>query len=300
MTRIVSIGECMIEMAPMDAAASYHMGFAGDTMNTAWYLRRLLPERDRVDYVTAVGTDSASDQMVQFLHDAGLGTGHIARRADRTVGLYMIQLQDGERSFSYWRGQSAARALASDTDTLTRALAGADMAYFSGITVAILPPEDRRRLLAVLAEFRASGGMVMFDPNLRPKLWSTPEEMTEAIMQAAGVSSTVLPSHEDEAAWFGDADLSATAARYANAGAQTVLVKNGGGPMLAMVAGEVTLHDPDPVAQIVDTTAAGDSFNAGYLAAVLQGQSTAQAVRAGARLAGKVIQARGALVDPGA
>lgn len=299
MTRIVSIGECMIEMAPIGADESYNLGFAGDTMNTAWYLRRLLPGSDRVEYLTAIGTDTASDQMLAFLQDAGLGTDHIARRADRTVGLYMIQLQDGERSFSYWRGQSAARTLASDETALTLALEGADMVYFSGITMAILPPEDRARLLAVLAAFRARGGMVVFDPNLRPKLWTSPAEMTEAITQAAGISSTVLPSHEDEAAWFGDADLAATAARYAASGVQCVVVKNGGGQMLVSVKGEVSLHEPEAIPKIVDTTAAGDSFNAGYLAAILQGQSTAQAVRAGAALAGKVIQARGALVDLG-
>jgi 2-dehydro-3-deoxygluconokinase len=152
-------------------------------------------------------------------------------------------------------------------------------------------------LLGVLGAFRAAGGTVVFDPNLRPKLWATPDEMTKAITQAAEVSSTVLPSHEDEAAWFGDADLSATAARYAASGAQRVIVKNGGGPMLAWIEGKTTWHTPEAIPQIVDTTAAGDSFNAGYLAAILRGESTAQAVRAGAALAGKVIQARGALVD---
>lgn len=296
MTRIVAIGECMIEMAPTGSAGDYRMGFAGDTMNTAWYLRRLLGEADQIDYVTAVGTDAASDQMVSFLRDAGLGTDHIARRENRTVGLYAIQLENGERSFSYWRGQSAARTLAADSAFLERALDGADVAYLSGITVAILPEQDRLRLLSALTTFRESGGTVVFDPNLRPKLWTSPGEMTAAIMQVAAVSSIVLPSHEDEAEWFGDADTAATATRYAKAGAQTVLVKNGPGQMLALVDGETSWHSPEVVETVVDTTAAGDSFNAGYLAAMLQGAPLAAAVAAGASLGAKVIQARGALV----
>jgi 2-dehydro-3-deoxygluconokinase len=296
MTRILAIGECMVEMAPTDVAGTYKMGFAGDTMNTAWYLRRLLGTDHQVDYFSAVGTDSASDQMLDFLEGAGIGTDHIARSPNRTVGLYIIQLNEGERSFSYWRGQSAARTLAQDGTLLENALMGADVAFFSGITVAILPKGDRDRFLAILAAFKAAGGTVVFDPNLRPKLWKSKEDMTSAIMQAAAVSSISLPSHEDEAEWFGDADSLATAARYAKAGARTVLVKNGPAKILIHADNTVTTLSPEKIAAVVDTTAAGDSFNAGYLAAIVQGASEMEAAAAGAVLAGKVIRSRGALV----
>lgn len=296
MTRILAIGECMVEMAPTVVVDTYKMGFAGDTMNTAWYLRRLLGPDHQVDYFTAVGTDSASDQMLGFLEQAGIGTDHITRRADRTVGLYMVQLNNGERSFNYWRGQSAARTLAQDDTLLKNALKGADVAFFSGITIAILPKDDRARILAVLATFKAAGGTVVFDPNLRPKLWDSKEDMTCAIMQAAAVSSISLPSHEDEAEWFGDADSAATAARYAKAGARTVLVKNGPAEILIHADDTITTISPEKIDTVVDTTAAGDSFNAGYLAARLQGASETEAAAAGAVLAGKVIRSRGALV----
>jgi 2-dehydro-3-deoxygluconokinase len=286
----------MVEMAPTDVAGTYKMGFAGDTMNTAWYLRRLLGTDHQVDYFSAVGTDSASDQMLDFLEGAGIGTDHIARSPNRTVGLYIIQLNEGERSFSYWRDQSAARTLAQDGTLLENALMGADVAFFSGITVAILPKGDRDRFLAILAAFKAAGGTVVFDPNLRPKLWKSKEDMTSAIMQAAAVSSISLPSHEDEAEWFGDADSLATAARYAKAGARTVLVKNGPAEILIYADNTVTTLSPEKIAAVVDTTAAGDSFNAGYLAAIVQGASEMEAAAAGAVLAGKVIRSRGALV----
>ncbi|SDZ40701.1 2-keto-3-deoxygluconate kinase [Jannaschia faecimaris] len=299
MSRIVCIGECMIEMAPTTRDAEYRMGFAGDTMNTAWYLRRLLPHSDEVDYFTAVGSDAASGQMVDFLAREGLGTAHVLRRADRTIGLYMIQLQDGERSFSYWRGQSAARTLAQDAGPLSDALDRAQVAYFSGITLAILPQADRARLLDTLGQFRANGGEVVFDPNLRPRLWQTTEEMTASVMQAAGISDTVLPSHEDEAAWFGDADPAATADRYSKAGARTVVVKNGPGQILACQDGTITEHAPVAVAEVVDTTAAGDSFNAGYLAHRIDGQTIPRSIQAAAELAALVVRSRGALVSTG-
>ncbi len=297
MTRHVCIGECMVEMAPTEAAATYRMGFAGDTMNTAWYLRRRLDAADRVDYFTAVGTDTVSDQLVAFLKNAGIGTDHVQRRPDLTVGLYMIQLDQGERSFNYWRGQSAARTLAQDVTALDTALRGAEMAYFSGITAAILPKAERAGFLDALLRFRAGGGQVVFDPNLRPKLWPSPDDMTNAIMDAAAVSTMVLPSFEDEAAWFGDADPTATAQRYAGVGARTVLVKNGSDQIVVLSDGQTSCHPPEKVDHIVDTTAAGDSFNAGYLAAILTGAPLAEAVAKGASLAARVIQSRGALVE---
>lgn len=296
MTRIVAIGECMVEMAPTGRAGEFQMGFAGDTMNTAWYLRRLLPEADRVDYLTAIGTDAVSDQMLAFLADAGIGTAHVFRRDDLTVGLYMIQLAGGERGFSYWRSQSAARTLARDSSALTRALADAQVAFFSGITLAILPADDRSRLLGALKQFRGNGGEVVFDPNLRPRLWQSSDMMMAAVMQAASVSDTVLPSYEDEATWFGDADPAATAARYADSGARMVVVKNGSGPVTCCENGMVNQHDAANVTKVVDTTAAGDSFNAAFLATRLGGQATPQAIDAACRLAAKVVQSRGALI----
>ena len=195
--RFVAIGECMVEMAPQVQPDHYRMGFAGDTLNTAWYLRQLIDDNKSVDYFTAIGTDVASDRLMTFLIDAGIGTQHILRRDDRTLGLYLIQLTMGERSFSYWRGQSAARTLAVDPAVLAAAIAGADLVYFSGITLAILPPSDRINLLKTLAYYRISGGQVAFDSNLRPKLWNTTKVMKDWVMRAAAVSDIVLPSHDD-------------------------------------------------------------------------------------------------------
>ena len=297
MTRIVAIGECMVEMAPVATEGQFCLGYAGDTLNTAWYLRRLLGAGDRVDYFTAVGNDAISEKMAGFLQHAGIGTEHILRRDDKSVGLYMIQLQDGERSFCYWRSDSAARTLAADPVPLQAALDGADLAYFSGITLAILPPADRSRFLTVLRQFRSGGGIVVFDPNLRPKLWASPDEMTQAVMQAAAVSDIALPSYDDEAHWFGDGSPEATLQRYAAAQVGCCIVKNGSGHIHAGDGGQCMICDPVQDVTLVDTTAAGDSFNAGFIAARLQGADLRDAVQAGASLAARVIAKLGALVD---
>jgi 2-dehydro-3-deoxygluconokinase len=295
--RVISIGECMVEMGPAAEPGLFRMGFAGDTFNTAWYLRHRLPPEWHVDYLSAVGTDGISATMATFMEDAGIRTAHLARLPDATVGLYLIELKNGERSFAYWRGQSAARRLAEDHARLRDALSGASLAYLSGITLAILPPPDRARLLAALADYRAKGGRVAFDPNLRLRLWPSPAAMTEAVTEAARLADIALPSFEDDAAAFGDADLEGTARRYAALGVTEVIVKNGAGRISALVEGAWHTHDPIPAAEVVDTTAAGDSFNAGYLAARLTGAPVAEALAAGSTLAARVVGGRGALVE---
>lgn len=294
MNRFLSIGECMVEMAPAEGGG-YAMGFAGDTFNTAWYVRRCLPPGVEVAYLSAVGDDAISHRMTAFIREAGI-VPELAVRPDRTVGLYLISLDAGERSFSYWRDTSAARDLARNLDALAE-LARGDMAFFSGITLAILPDEGRRALLGQLAQARARGVRIAFDTNLRPKLWSGPDEMRDWVGQAAGVADIALPSFDDEAAHFGDADPAATARRYAIAGAECVVVKNGAGPVTIYHDGVVTEVTPEPVTHVVDTTAAGDSFDAGFLSALVGGASPDEAAQAGCQLSAAVIGARGALVD---
>lgn len=293
--RVVALGECMVEMAP-DADGRFAMGFAGDTFNTAWYLRRLLPGAWRVDYATAVGDDQVSERMLDFFAAEGIGTTHARRIAGAGVGLYMITLEGYERKFTYWRSASAARCMAMDGDALANALRGARLAYVSGITLAILPGGDRNRLLAALGVARAAGTLLAFDPNMRPRLWPDAETMRAEILRAAAMMDIVLPSFDEEAAQFGDADPAVTARRYADAGAGMVVVKNGAGEMAVRVGAAGVRFQPPVAPVVVDTTAAGDSFNAGFLAAHLIGRPLTDALSEGASLARRVIAARGALV----
>ena len=293
--RILSIGECMAEMAPFDAPGTYRMGFAGDTFNTAWYLAQLSPETP-LSYFTAVGDDAISSRMLDVMHKSGVYTQQVRIVPNRSVGLYLITLDNGERSFTYWRSQSAARLLAQDTHALAHAMAQSDLIYFSGITLAILDQEGRGALLDAARVARRAGKRIAFDPNLRPHLWDSPSEMTDNIMQAAAVSDIALPSFEDEAHWFNDMNPAATLQRYAKAGAETIVVKNGAEAVLYRTCdaeGSVTVP---PLASVVDTTAAGDSFNAGILAGLATDTPLPDSIALACKLAGHVVQGKGALV----
>ncbi|WP_054008496.1 sugar kinase [Cypionkella psychrotolerans] len=293
--RVLAIGECMVELSSAGDGL-LRQGFAGDTFNTAWYLRHCLPADWTVDYLSAVGTDALSDQMLAFMQASGIGTAHVAQRAETTVGIYLISLQNGERSFSYWRDSSAARRLADDPVALAHGLAGAALVVFSGITLAILPASGRAALLAAVAQARSNGALVAFDPNMRARLWPEVAELRHWVTAAARGADIVLPSFDEDARVFGDASPSVTIARYRALGVGCVVVKNGGG-MVETWEGSACEMQPAPQS-VVDSTAAGDSFNAGFLAARMQGASMPESLQQGAALAAQVIAAPGALIAP--
>jgi 2-dehydro-3-deoxygluconokinase len=295
--RFVSIGECMIEMSGGEDR-TYRLGFAGDTLNTSWYARARLPKDWQVDYVTALGEDLYSTQMRQFFDENGIGTRHIRTVKSRRPGLYLIHQEGGDRRFTYWRENSAARLLADDPEALQGALNGASLIYFSGITMAILDSRARGRLMHAIVAGRDAGAKVAFDPNVRPALWSSPRVMASSLTAAATVADIVLPTFGDEAPIFGDLSAEDTADRYLSIGAQEVAVKNGAeAAVIATRDGRVEIA-PEGNPKLVDPTGAGDSFNGAYLSARLTGVSPADAARAAHRVAGIVIGHRGALVDP--
>jgi 2-dehydro-3-deoxygluconokinase len=288
--RFVSVGEAMIELSGGENA-QFRMGFAGDTLNCIWYARARLGADWTTDYVTALGDDNFSTEMRAYLSAHNIGTGHIQTIEGRRPGLYMIQQKDGDRQFTYWRETSAAKLLAEDK------AAGADLIYFSGISLAILAPKARGRLLKAIVNARRAGALIAFDPNARPRLWKSVPVMGAVVTAAAGLCDIVLPTYPDEQLTFGDADPSVTAGRYQELGIPEVVVKDGAGAAVVATASGMDSIAPAP-ANVIDATGAGDSFNGAYLAARLQGADAIEATRAAHRVAGVVVGHRGALVDP--
>jgi len=283
----------MVEMA-VQKDGSYTMGFAGDTFNTAWYAQQLARDDIEVAYLTVVGDDSASRKMVDFISASGI-TPEIGTEHGRSVGLYMIALNNGEREFTYWRDASAARKLAGYLRPVDAARDDT-MIVFSGITLAILEEADRGHFLNALRAARARGAQIAFDPNYRPRLWTTEQTARHWIMQAAALADYVLPSFDDEKRLFGDKDPLACAQRYVAAGVSVVAIKNGADPVLVWQdATSVSVAAQTPE-EIIDTTAAGDSFNAAFLVGVLAGEPLVQAAQHGCKLAAQVVSRRGALI----
>lgn len=297
---IACIGECMVELGALDfARGAARLGVAGDTLNTAVYLRRCLPRAaGEVSYLTALGDDPISERMVAVIAGHGLETGMIARRKGALPGIYAIELApDGERSFHYWRNAAAARDMFGAGALDLQRLAEFSVIYLSGITLAILPPDHRAALIAALGRCKAAGATVVFDSNYRPRLW--PDQATAQAAMAAiwAVTSIALPSQDDEAALWGADDGQAILARIAGAGVAEIALKRGAAGPLLWAEGRCIAADYPGAPVVRDTTAAGDAFNAAYLAARLSGRDAAQAAMAGHALACQVIGQPGAIVD---
>jgi 2-dehydro-3-deoxygluconokinase len=298
---VYAIGECMIELqrsVSLDGAMDYRFG--GDTLNAAVYMARLVdPGHARVAYVTGLGVDGMSAEMLAGWEVEGIDTSCVQRLPERLPGIYMIETEpSGERRFHYWRTDSAARHWlgAPGAAKVLEQLAGARMVYLSGISLAILAPAERARLISVLAECRANGGSVVFDNNYRPRLWESAAVARDVYGRVLAHTGIALLTLDDEQALYGDHTAHAAVERTRAQGVDEVVVKCGAAP--AVVWAEGRLHEiaPRQVADVVDTTAAGDSFGAAYMAARLAGKDPAAAARAGHLLAGAVIRRRGAII----
>jgi len=297
--RIALLGECMLELRGT-AFGAMQQGFGGDTLNTAVYLARLgRLFKVSASYATALGDDALSDGLVQRWSTEGVDTSLVRRLPGRTPGLYQITVDArGERSFSYWRDHSAAKAYFEGGESpLERAAAEIDALYLSGISLAILPPAGRERAFALMRRLHERGVPVVFDNNYRPRLWSRREEAQDCFLRAYTLCSIALITLDDEAALHGLADAEA-AQRLARAlpCAEVVMKRGAGATLIRAGDGHLVEVPTQAVGMVVDTTAAGDSFGAGYVAARLGGADPRSAADWGNRLAARVIQHPGALI----
>jgi 2-dehydro-3-deoxygluconokinase len=293
MTRVACIGECMIELR-QTSGSQLSRGYGGDTLNTAVYLARL---GLAVDYITALGDDPISDEMVAAWEAESVGTRLVARLPGKLPGLYMIQTDEaGERRFYHWRESSAVRSLMSlpQTEEILGALAGYDLVYLSAITLSLYDESGRRRLIAALDAARRRSVRIAFDTNFRPRGWPDLEIARRAYQAAFDIADIVLASTEDMSALYPGENSDQLLARMPG---REAVMKLAEPACIVRFAGQSQIVKADPVRDaVVDTTAAGDSFAAAYLAARLGSADPVAAARAGHRLAGAVVCHRGAII----
>ncbi len=295
--RVLAIGEVMIELA-RGADGRYTLGFGGDTFNTAVYMARAGLD---VAYATRLGDDPYSAGVRALAVGEGVATDFMTQVPNRNSGLYLIETSPaGERSFHYWRERAPARELFDadgDAAALQSALRRASLVVFSGITLSLYAPPALDTFAGLLADAKSHGARIAMDGNFRPRGWSHDRVRARAVMQRFWrLADIALPTFDDEQALWGDADASATLARLRTLGIAEIVVKRGAdGALVATDAGAQEVPCPARVVPL-DTTAAGDSFNAAYLSARLAGAEPGAAAIAGHRLAALVIQHPGAIV----
>lgn len=298
MTQHIIIGECMVEMSSRGQHL-YYQTFAGDTYNTAVYLKRC-NAKQTVSYWTAIGQDVISQQFMEKLHYEQLDASLVFAHLSRTLGLYMIDTDDaGERSFAYWRSDSAAKRLVAlfQQNHGVDSLANAKSIFLSGISLAILNDEDKHSLLQLLSAAKQLGCCIIFDPNYRPRLWASAEQARLWTDKAYALADIAFPGCDDHLTLYGHNGIADIQQHVSACGVKEMIIKNGEHGIQIFSQGQHSIIPAHKAAQVVDTTAAGDAFNGAYLAARFAGKTEAYAAGYGAKVAAFVIGYKGAIVD---
>jgi 2-dehydro-3-deoxygluconokinase len=285
----------MIELA-RGADGRFGVGCGGDAFNTAVYLARA--GMDAV-FASALGDDPYSDRIMALAAAEGVSGDLVLRVPGRLPGLYLVDTDSsGGRTFHYWREGAPAAELFElrDWGSVAEHLLAAKLIYFSGITLSLYSNTGLGRFLALIELARQAGVKVAFDSNFRPRDWKGDLSRTRTVfMEALKRVDMVLPAYDDEAVLWGDPSPEATVERLQAFGIAEIVVKNGPNSALVAAAGSREFIPVPEVVVPVDTTAAGDSFNAGYLAARLKGEGPTAAAARAHQLAGEVIRHRGAI-----
>jgi 2-dehydro-3-deoxygluconokinase len=294
--RAVTIGEAVIEFV-RGGDGRFGLGCAGDTFNAAVYLGRAGVD---AAFATALGDDPYSDAILALAAAEGVATDLVLRLRGRLPGLAVVDTDTaGNRRHYDWRGQSPARELFElpDWGRVAEGLTKAELIYFSGITLSLYSNAGLGRFLALVEMARQQGVKIAFDGNFRPRGWRGNLSRTRAVfMEALKRVDMALPAYDDEAVLWGDPSPEATVARLEAFGVPEIVVKNGPNSALIAAGGRQEFVPVPEVVVPVDTTAAGDSFNAGYIAARLRGKLPAEAAAEAHQLAAQVIRHRGALM----
>jgi 2-dehydro-3-deoxygluconokinase len=301
LAQVIVVGECMLELLRQGQEQGkdqgWLLGYAGDSFNTALYLCRLdVP----VAYLTALGADPFSQEMRAAWAGEGIDISLVLTDATRLPGLYVTRNDaDGERHFYYWRENAAARRLFTlpGIEAVLERARRAEYLFLSGVTLSIFTAAERELLVQIAAQVRARGGAVVFDPNYRPALWSSVAQARAAFAALAPTVTLTLPTYTDEAALFGDSDPLLSVARWRGLGVTEVIVKLGAQGCLVAYGDDPPQIAPALPVAAIDTTGAGDAFNAAYLAGRIAGLTAPAAARAANRLAGEVVQHRGAILS---
>lgn len=295
MKNIYFIGECMVELRAM-SAATLHQSFAGDVYNSAVYLKRCFPQVT-TSVVTALGQDNLSKKMLERFESEQINTQLVFAHETKVPGMYYIETDEhGERSFIYWRNDSAAKKVVDflDADALEQ-LSQGDMFFFSGISLAIIEESAREDFWKVVKQLKDAGVKIVFDPNYRARLWNSVEETKEQYHLAFTFADITLPGVEDLTTLYDVHSVEAVVEYLKPYQIEEIVVKNGPESVVTKEGDTLQSHTIIPVTNVVDTTSAGDAFNGVYLGARLSDKSISSAVQLAAKAAGTVIQQPGAI-----
>ncbi len=286
---LIGIGECLVEFSDI-GSGQYQIGYSGDVLNALSAAGRLGLS---TGLLSAIGDDPFTEGLRHILNVEHIDLSHTPVLEGKPNGVYFLSIDAMSLpTFHFLRQNSAAREMfsAQPISSLIEYVRSARALLFSSIPLAVI--KDRDKLFELLRAVKGET-ILAFDLNIRKALWNDLDELVTLLRQLAPLIDILFITNEDDTILFGPRQASDALNDYVRRGFQQVVIRRGGLPTLVSSDGEQFEVPVPHVANIIDTTGAGDAFDAGYIAAMLRNHLSYECAAMGNATAAVSLESRG-------
>ena len=292
---VCSIGEAMIEISNIKNSL-YNQSFAGDTLNFCNYLDK---KKLNAFFLSAIGKSEINQSLLDFIKSKNISTKYIKQINQFEVGLYLIKNKDnGEKQFFYWRDESAAKQYFNNIDFLNlyKELKNFDYIYFSGITLSIIHISKLNNFIKLLKLFKSKKIKIVFDFNIRPSRWNK-KNLNIFLDSVLKFVDICFLSGEDMNYWKNKNDIKSYEQIVRKYKLKHSIFRKNAKFTYVFLNKTRYVFKNKLLKRVVDTSGAGDGFNAAYLSNFIVNNDPLLALKAGSSLGSKIVMKKGAIVD---
>ena len=292
---VCSIGEAMIEISNIKNSL-YNQSFAGDTLNFCNYLDK---KKLNAFFLSAIGKSEINQSLLDFVKSKKISTKYIKKINQFEVGLYLIKNKDnGEKQFFYWRDESAAKQYFNNIDfiNLYKELKNFDYIYFSGITLSIIHISKLNNFIKLLKLLKRKKIKIVFDFNIRPSRWNK-KNLNIFLDSVLKFVDICFLSGEDMNNWKNKNNIKSHEQIVRKYKIKHSIFRKNAKFTYVFLNKTRYVFKNKLLKRVVDTSGAGDGFNAAYLSNFIVNNDPVLALKAGSSLGSKIVMKKGAIVD---
>ena len=292
---VCSIGEAMIEISNIKNSL-YNQSFAGDTLNFCNYLDK---KKLNAFFLSAIGKSEINQSLLDFVKSKNISTKYIKQINQFEIGLYLIKNKDnGEKQFFYWRDESAAKYYFNNIDFLNlyKELKNFDYIYFSGITLSIIHISKLNNFIKLLNLLKSKKIKIVFDFNIRPSRWNK-KNLNIFLDSVLKFVDICFLSGEDMKNWKNKNNIKSHEQIVRKYKIKHSIFRKNAKFTYVFLNKTRYVFKNKLLKTVVDTSGAGDGFNAAYLSNFIVNNDPVLALKAGSSLGSKIVMKKGAIVD---
>ena len=293
-TKICSIGECMIEITNLDKSL-YNFSIAGDTLNFSTYLNSSF---FKVFYLTAIGTSDINKIVIEFLKNKKINIDLIEKFSTKEIGLYLIKnTKKGEKQFYYWRDNSAAKFFFNNRiSNFFKKNQNFDYIYLTGITLSLFEVKNIDKLIELIRYVKKNNSKIIFDFNIRIKRWSK-QNLISYLNKILPYIDILFASGEDLKYWKNKSNLKNFVSILKKFDIQHAIYRKNAQFNYSFYDNKKYTIKNKLIKKVVDTSGAGDGYNAAYLSNFLVYHDPLKALKIASKIGEKIVMKKGAIVD---